>query len=67
MIAKGRRIGDDWRGGAAKRGELRFQRSDLGRQLDGAKQLGPLADNAAQLPLSSGSSHYKRCLHLRIF
>ena len=30
-------------------GELRFQGFDLGRQLDGAEQLGPFADNAAQL------------------
>src|SRR4051812_14500269 len=35
--------------GAHDRGELRFQGFDLVRQLDGAKQLGSLADNAAQL------------------
>ena len=46
-IANGRRIGDDGRG--RPRGELRFQGFDFSRQLDGAEQLGPLADNAAQL------------------
>jgi len=30
-------------------GELRFQGFNFSRQLDGAKQLGPLADNAAHL------------------
>ena len=45
VIANGRRIGDVGARGAYDGGELRFQRFDLGRQLDRCQQLGPLGDN----------------------